>query len=303
MYLIIPLSLLIFVIIFLRVKIPFIPFDNLNKIQSFNQQEVQLSLSLIVIPFIVYHSYGILSLLYLSLFLIGYFDDKYSLSVKVRFLITTILLFFLVIFSNQIIQFSFLSDLPIFFSLTITLIFLLGFIHTINMIDGRNGFVLIVFINCLILLNYKIFLSPSPSYDILILNIILCLMFVINMLNISYLGNSGSILLTIFIGIIIINSYNQQLISEKEIFCIFSIPFYDGLRVSLKRFLNQKNLFLPDNNHLHHIPKNWNYGIFVISFFLLIHNLLAINFQFHIAIFILITLIFYFLLFFTLKRF
>ena len=302
MYSLIFLSLFIFVVISLRLKIPLIPFDNIDKIQSLNKKNVQLSLSLIAIPFIVYYSYGIILLFYLSIFMIGYFDDKYSLSVKLRFLITTFLLFSLIIYSNEIIKFSFLTNHSYFIALIITLILLLGFIHTINMIDGRNGFVLIVFINCLILLNYKIFLSSNFIYEILIFNIILCFMFIINMLNISYLGNSGTILLSTFIGIILINFYNQHLITEKEIFCIFCIPFYDGLRVSFERLLSKRNLFLPDNNHLHHFPQNWNYGICLITLTLLILNLIAINFQFHIIIFIIITFLIYYILLYSLKK-
>jgi UDP-GlcNAc:undecaprenyl-phosphate GlcNAc-1-phosphate transferase len=78
-----------------------------------------------------------------------------------------------------------------------------------------------------------------------------------NLKNYIFLGDSGSLLLGSFIGFLIINNYNNEIIFSKfpveNIFIVLMIPGMDMLRVFILRLFKNKNPFSSDRNHLHHL--------------------------------------------------
>ena len=127
------------------------------------------------------------------------------------------------------------------------------------------------------------------------------------------MGDSGTFAISILIGLIIIDTYNQSSISYfnislkvEQIFMILMLPGIDMFRVFLLRISLGKNPFLPDNNHLHHyLLKFFNkYQICLIYLIIILVSNLMINFFPGKTLLVLtITLFSYFsLLFFSYKK-
>lgn len=295
-------SVIITIIILSRKNIPFIPFDKINKLQSINKKNIQLSLFLIPLPIILFDIDFNTKVLILSALFVGILDDKYSLSVKVRFISITLFLSIYTFFEKYYINFDIVFfDNRLILSI-ITIILILGFIHTINMIDGKNGFTILIFFNLFLYICLKKFINNDISQiDILLLAILIIILF-INLFDIAYLGNTGVILLSLYFSYILIDLYNFGKLSEKEIYCLLNIPFLDGLRVTLSRILRNKNPFMPDKNHLHHLIKNWNYGLIFIFLSLLFMSYIAFTVNYHFLIILFISLLNYYFLYMLFKK-
>lgn len=230
------------------------------------------------------------------IFLLNLLDDYKNISANFRLASTAIVLFLLFTINNDFsvnkLYFSFfdkniyLNEGSIFFS--VLCILLLS--NAINLMDGFNGISLSHFILWyVIILNENIF----NNYFYLINLIFLILLLIINLKNISFIGNSGSASIGFFISILIINSYQTGNISSVEnIFLIFLIPGIDMFRLFLIRISAKKNPFDGDKQHLHHyIMKNFksNYVLplyVALSFFpILAGNLIEPKYHLYLIIF------------------
>lgn len=296
-------SFIFIVLVVSRIKLPLIPFDNVNKIQSVNKNNIQLSLFLIPLPLIITNHNFFLNFIILITCIIGFLDDKYNLSVKIRFLSASLVIIVYTIFNKHFINFDFSLINNIYLLSTLSVIFILGFIHTINMVDGKNGFALIIFLNIFMYHMFKSnFLSNLNIFDLLFFCTLL-IMLIINLANISYLGNAGVILLTMYFSYFLVDKYNSGIISEKEIYCLLSLPFLDGLRVTINRILKKKSPFKPDRTHLHHLIKNWNLGLIFIFLSLIFMSFIALKVNYHFIFIFIISIINYLFLYFIFKKY
>ena len=85
-------------------------------------------------------------------------------------------------------------------------------------------------------------------------------LFFVLLLNLKrniFIGDSGSLFLGSFIGLILIDNYNNQLLVTnypvENIFIILMVPGIDMLRVFALRILKKGNPFTPDRIHLHYL--------------------------------------------------
>ena len=286
------LSFLIFFITYTlptKKKLKFLIYDDTAKKHSINKKTVPLISSLTLLPSIFFYYEFDLLLIFISLllFFIGYLDDKFHLKIKFRFLLSLFLIiFFLINFKvyriDYIYFYNYYINFTDFYSLIITLIMILGFFHVINMSDGRNCLVVLYFINIFIFLVFNNE-SPNLSNNLFILTSLL-LVFILNYFNKSFFGNSGILFLSLFVAVVLISEFNNDLLSIENIFILLYLPFYDALRVTFIRIFNKKSPFLSEKNHLHHLPKNWNLAlIFLITLFVFNHLIqLFTNFNFFI---------------------
>ncbi len=202
----------------------------------------------------------IFSLIYI--FLLNLLDDYKNISANFRLISTTIVLFFLFTINNDFsinkLYFSFfnkdvyLTQGSIFFS--ILCILLLS--NAINLMDGFNGITLTHFILWyLIIFNKNLF----NHYFYIINLLLLIFLLIMNLKNISFIGNSGTACIGFFISVLIINGYQSGNINSVEsIFLIFLIPGIDMFRLFITRIAHKKNPFDADKQHLHHyIMKNY----------------------------------------------
>ena len=233
----------------------------------------------------------------LSFLFLGYADDKYNLKVLTRFILSSLFLTIFFLYGSY--NLLYLSFLPDFFLLQLitSLIVILGFMHTTNMSDGKNGllssYYLITFLFIFLLIK-----NSSPSIFELLFIYSLIIFIIFNIFNIDYLGNSGVLILSIISYIIFNEYYKLNLITVVDIFSLFSFLIFDGFRVTFNRIKNKNPIFKGDLKHLHNLFKSWKIGYF-IYFSLFILNLTCLYFfrSFSYLLCIISSLFLYFILY------
>ena len=146
----------------------------------------------------------------------------------------------------------FLEDLGIFFSLLCFLLLMNAF----NMFDGIN-MQLGVYSSILLIFLITNFIAIFFNFALLISFIFFLSL---NIKGKIFLGDSGSLLIGYIIGYLLIKSYNvNEVILCDEIFLLLFLPGIDMIRLAIVRLLDNKSMFAPDANHLHHILKR-NFG-------------------------------------------
>ena len=96
----------------------------------------------------------------------------------------------------------------------------------------------------------------------------LLFIFFMNLSNKLFLGDSGTLSISLIISFFFINSYNQDHIQNVEtIFTIMLIPGIELLRLAIFRLVKGLHPFKADRNHLHHyLLKKFNKSkIFIIT--------------------------------------
>ena len=121
------------------------------------------------------------------------------------------------------------------------------------MFDGINlqsGLYSILIFSCITL-----FYSNSLLTKILFISLIF--FSYLNFKNRTFLGDSGSLLISFIISYLFIKLYNLEYINyADEIILYMIIPGLDLIRLFIIRIANKKNPLSSDRNHLHHILIN-----------------------------------------------
>tara|TARA_B100000579_G_C22761774_1_gene819322 strand:- start:313 stop:1293 length:981 start_codon:yes stop_codon:yes gene_type:complete len=215
----------------------------------------------------------ILIFLYSIFFIIGFIDDRTSLSPsKKTFALLIFLTLLIPLHEDLIIRNLIFKDLEFYIPLNqanifFTIFCLYFFYNIINFSDGANGITISLSIYWLLVFIFFGSINKIFIYS-LIAPLILILIF--NLKNKIFLGNSGSSLLSITLGILFIINYNiDNSIKCDEIFLLMFIPAIDTIRVTIDRTLDGKSPFQPDQKHLHHlllkiIDKNFVFFPYII---------------------------------------
>ena len=260
-----------FIILFSRnTNSRFIIFDKPDNIRKIHSKPTPLSGGIVLYFYITcalifFHSSnglelkitGILILLYTTFFILGFIDDKSSLSpLKKTLIILFVLLVTLPLDQNMLVNgFSF-KDINIYINLNQAAIFftvlsIYFFYNLLNFSDGLNGITLSLCIGWII-----IFLFNNDFNNHFIISAFICILLVLlfNITGFLFIGNSGSSFLAIFFSMLIIIDYNQSsTLKCDEIFLLMFLPAYDSLRVSFERLIRGVSPFLPDTTHYHHL--------------------------------------------------
>ncbi len=215
----------------------------------------------------------ILIFLYSIFFTIGFIDDRTSLSPsKKTFALLIFLTLLIPLHEDLIIRNLIFKDLEFYIPLNqanifFTIFCLYFFYNIVNFSDGANGITISLSIYWLLVFIFFGSINKIFIYS-LIAPLILILIF--NLKNKIFLGNSGSSLLSITLGILFIINYNiDNSIKCDEIFLLMFIPAIDTIRVTIDRTLSGKSPFQPDQKHLHHlllkmIDKNFVFFPYII---------------------------------------
>ena len=252
-----------------------------------------------------YKSFIVFLFILSSIFILGYLDDKKNLSPLKRLIALTVLIYIICVNDKVAIinnfKFSFIENSIDFYQLSLpfSICCYIFLIVALNMFDGINLQSSIMYF-----VNFLVIFFNLEFYNLIIFSIILGLIFFsfLNFKNKCFLGDSGSYLLSFIFAYYLIRVHNNTTIYfSDQIVLILFFPVIDTLRVILIRQFNGKQIFLPDNNHLHHmIIKKFGYSktIFYIAFAIIIpHILIFVGMNFFINF--LILLIIYFL---TIKK-
>tara|TARA_B100000963_G_C22593143_1_gene656488 strand:- start:1030 stop:1686 length:657 start_codon:yes stop_codon:yes gene_type:complete len=182
----------------------------------------------------------------------------------------------------------------VFFTITV-----MGFIHTMNMIDGIDGlYISYIFISFI----------PLAVLDSNLFYFLFFLIFVllINLNKKIIIGNNGNLYLSAIIPIIFIFNADSSFdfigyplkINKELLTILFIIPLIDGLRVTMQRIINSKSPFKKDFSHIQFLNKNDKLSLFVILLTQTFINLLYLTHKnFMITIIISIFLYLFLLLF------
>ena len=192
----------------------------------------------------------------LLIFFLGIYDDKKNLNGNLKFIILSII-YLIIIFLDENLIINNLSFLSISFSLDLGLYSLLFtylcfmiFSNAFNMLDGINLqaglYSVIVFIFLISRIGFY--------YDFLIIILSLFTYLYLNFKNKTFLGDSGTYLVSYFLSVIVIKSYNSgKLILCDEILMLMILPGLELVRLFITRILKRQNPLLPDRNHIHHL--------------------------------------------------
>lgn len=201
--------------------------------------------------------------------LTGLLDDMHDISAKVRLLIqvSTALI---MVFSGRVL----LLNLPHWFgyagfhfsylaAVLLTIFITLGFINSSNMIDGVDGLLSSIVVGQFLLL-LVVALSVGDWQVIAILSWFVASLIVFLCFNFprfgaypakAFLGDAGSMPLGFVIAFIAVHLSQQPHVrfSPVVLLWIFTVQIYDISSVVLRRMINLRSPFAPDNHHVHHL--------------------------------------------------
>ena len=208
-----------------------------------------------------------------SAFIIGFIDDKLKLSPLTKLILLTIVCYSFFVTNTKLtlnyLEIGFLNlEIDLFeLGLTFSILSVLFYINSINMIDGINLLASLYFTSIalvLIIFNFQIYFA--------ITFILTCLFFMfLNIKGKIFLGDNGVYVISFIFAIIIISLYETKELSVEKILIFMFFPIIDCLRLFISRILQRKHPFQADEKHLHQILlKKMSYKKTIIFFNLLI---------------------------------
>ncbi len=229
------------------------------------KKSIPLSGGLIIIIIFLYLERLSIEIYYLflfSIFSIGFYSDlRILISPRIRFylqILTTLLFIIFYNFHISYIGIFFIDYLLNYklFSYFFVIFCLLIIINGTNFIDGLNGLVLGYFISILIVIyNLRLFENLNiTEFEILYFIELLFFLFVFNLFNKLYMGDSGSYLLGFSFGIFLIAIYQSNtLISPFFIVLMLWYPCFENLFSIIRKYKFNKSPLISDNKHLHQL--------------------------------------------------
>ena len=142
-----------------------------------------------------------------------------------------------------------------FLSMFFTILCFLVLMNGSNFLDGLNSLVIVYYLLVLISL-FSLIKFHNLDYNLpLVLNIflILSVLLIFNLLNQSFLGDSGAYSISSIIGYIAIDFFRtNENFSVLFIVVLLWYPAFETLFSIIRKFNSNYNPIYPDNNHLHH---------------------------------------------------
>lgn len=233
----------------------------------------------------------------LIIFLLGLTDDLEGVNPMKKFGIQAIVAFLIAIGTQYRISnlhgFFGIYALPVFFSIALTIIFLLLIINAFNLIDGINclasGIALLSFIT----LSVIFWRLDQPGFMLLSFAMsgsLIAFLHYNKTPSRIFLGDSGSLLIGLLVAICSLHYLNiskplSYQGTEKSfspapavIFSLFIIPVFDTIRVFTLRLIQRKSPFCADRNHIHHLLLDLNFSHLQASGILILTTLLTLSF-------------------------
>ncbi|MGY4688901.1 glycosyltransferase family 4 protein [Salibacterium sp. K-3] len=189
----------------------------------------------------------------------GFLDDLTELSAKWKLLGQIIAAVIVVMGGVQIefINLPFDSQLHLgWFSIPLTLVWIIGITNAINLIDGLDG--LAAGVSSIVLATVSVLSIIQGDIFIVALGIALLggtLGFLVHNFNPAkiFMGDSGALFLGFMIGVISLLGFkNVTIFSLVVPVIILAVPISDTFFAIIRRVVNKQPLSAPDKSHLHH---------------------------------------------------
>lgn len=200
------------------------------------------------------------------IFAVGYIDDKFTISpYKKLFLLSFSILNFISINENSIVKdlkFLFFENSIELrnFSILFTFLCILILINAVNMFDGVN-----LQLGLYSLFLFLVFFFKSYNILFLILILFVIIFLILNFLNKTFLGDSGSLVLGFIFSFFLVSFYNSKHLIVEEVILLTFLPVIEFIRLFFYRFFLGRNPFKADNNHLHHfLLKKFNFSTLIL---------------------------------------
>jgi UDP-GlcNAc:undecaprenyl-phosphate/decaprenyl-phosphate GlcNAc-1-phosphate transferase len=246
--------------------------------------------------------------------IVGFIDDKYNLNFYTKLSLQIIPIIYLIFLENfnliDIGEYNYFKLELNSFAIPFTLLSILFLINAFNYFDGSDGTLTLTTISVLCILY---FLSNDEN-DKLFLIIIFLPLLLFLFFNFStfklpklFLGDGGSLLLGFVISFTLIYFANYKSIHPILLAWSVAIIVFEFLSLNIIRLKNNKNLFLPGNDHLHYILLKNTKSLFQTNLFIFLANIIFFIIGYMSFIFIspLISLILFislFLIYLTLRK-
>lgn len=197
------------------------------------------------------------------LVLLGFFDDKHNLSVRIRLLIQISLVLMVIHDADGLInKLGSVFGLPLtlgFLALPFSVIAFVGAINAMNMIDGADGMAgSMAIISCIgiAVLSITVHFDFSPDLPFAMIGA-LCGFLLFNARILVkrawvFMGDAGSM----WLGLAIAWMMSQVSQGEGDPWVslwLFGLPLIDTLAVMFRRIHRKKSPFKADRTHIHHI--------------------------------------------------
>lgn len=213
--------------------------------------------------FLLFIKISILFKLFIFLiFIIGFFSDlNFLISAKNKLIYLFIIVLSGLYFMEVVVSSTRLNILDYFldhkiFAILFSSFCILIIVNGTNFIDGNNtnviGYYLVVTFILLVLLDqgYKVI---DKIYIFLIIECLIIL-YLFNLFNKIYIGDSGSFLLGFFYSVLLIKLYNlNNTLSPFFIILILWYPGFENLFSIIRKFSTLRKPTEPDNNHFHQL--------------------------------------------------
>lgn len=242
-------------------------------------------------------------------FLLGLYDDVYSLSSKTKLFLTAIIAILLFHIGFDIYHFGTFFGHEIILGYGIAVLFyafaISGFVSALNLIDGLDGLASVVTLAIVLPFAYIGF-KYSDTFLFYICLIIVCSISGFLILNWHpakiFMGDSGSMFLGFLVSIIVVYSIQKDYITAISVLLLSAVPILDTLIVILRRILNKTTPFHADKTHMHHVflkqqSGNTRKTVLIIGLIQILFSYLGLGFKVRDDIFILILYILSFVLF------
>ena len=202
-------------------------------------------------------------------FIIGFVDDIYPLTSKLRLAIQVGASAFLVTFSDlEILSISIIGqdfNLPPILGAIVATFAIVGAINSVNMMDGLDGLAAGVSLISITMLTYLHYIATG-TLSVPMLIAIGIVGAVVGFLRYNshpakiFMGDGGSNWLGYMMGLTLVFTLGSEATLYDEAYnvpflsvalCI-ALPFLDTLGVMLRRIINRQSPFLGDSSHFHH---------------------------------------------------
>ncbi len=219
---------------------------------------------ILLLPLIMgYTVYQVVIFCSILLLILGYIDDRYDLSAKLKFSVQIIVTLITI---SSIGPLVLIDSNPFYFNHIFTFFFILGFTNSYNLIDGVDGLAGLYGVFILILVSAVFILDKNYVLSVLTVSLIAGLIGFLKF-NLKsaqvFMGDTGSLFLGFLISIFTVIAINEHPISSVYLTHNYSLqlvllgaltlPMVDTIRVMSIRLLKGNPPFKADRLHLHHL--------------------------------------------------
>lgn len=224
------------------------------------------------------------------MFFLGLFDDLLDLDYRIKFICQFGIIFALWSFGYRIDTLAGLfgvTYIPKVLSCLLSMFVGVGLLNSLNMIDGVDGLASSIGILTSTICGAYFITHHDPLFALLSIVFAASLIpfLICNVFSIKYkmfIGDSGSLILGVLAYVFTCRIIHTPTIDGNDQFCVsmlitvYAVPVFDTLRVMSARLAHGNSPFKADKTHLHHMLLELQYPHIMVTFILVLINLIIV---------------------------